>query len=148
MIEIGRIKKYATIRVKRKTTKPLLMFNLRSVITEVDEEQVSVVIEHIISASPLPDTSGFSPASSFEINPSPETQNDEEGEVRAGVSIKIFSDEKNILQECPSLFVKLYFLCIYVHIYPPIARKRSSAITSSLRACRPPVYHIKMGESR
>ena len=36
----------------------------------------------------------------------------------------------------------------YWHIYPPITRKRSMRCTSSLRSCRPSVYHTKMGESR
>ena len=33
----------------------------------------------------------------------------------------------------------------YWHIYPPITRKRC---TSSLRSCRPSVYHTNMGEFR
>ena len=36
----------------------------------------------------------------------------------------------------------------YWHIYPPITRKRSMRYTSSLRSCRPFVYHTKMGEFR
>ena len=41
----------------------------------------------------------------------------------------------------------LFFLFSYI-FYPPITRKRSMRYTSSLRSCRPSVYHTKMGESR
>ena len=34
---------------------------------------------------------------------------------------------------------------IWLHIYPPITRKRSMRYTSSLRSCRPSVYHTKIG---
>ena len=47
-------------------------------------------------------------------------------------------------EHCPTLhmFIKTK------HIYPPITRKLSMRHTSSLRSCRPSVYHTKMGEFR
>ena len=43
---------------------------------------------------------------------------------------------------------KFGWIFFVLHIYPPITRKRSMRYTSSLKSCRPSVYHTKMGESR
>ena len=46
-------------------------------------------------------------------------------------------------------FLKICIIfCILLHIYPSITKKRSMRCTSSVRSCRPSVYHCKMGESR
>ena len=49
--------------------------------------------------------------------------------------------------DAPNIKLQYKFFSL-LNIYPPITGKGSMRYTSSLRSCRPSVYHTMMGESR